>query len=73
MVWVEIKSIIFKGQGESMAKQHKEVKEIVEISMLRRITGYLVSDIKFWNSAKKAELEDRVKHVGNGKNGLQNE
>lgn len=56
-----------------MAKQQKEViderKEVVEISMLRRITGYLVSDIRFWNSAKKAELDDRVKHVGSGNYG----
>ena len=47
-----------------MAKEQKEVKQVVEVSMLRRITGYLVSDIRFWNSAKKAELNDRVKHVG---------
>ena len=62
-----------------MGRKQKEVnderKEIVEVSMLRRITGYLVSDIRFWNSAKKAELTDRVKHVGvdDGKNGLQKE
>lgn len=60
-----------------MAKQQKEViderKEVVEISMLRRITGYLVSDIRFWNSAKKAELEDRVKHVGGVPNGTDRE
>ena len=41
-----------------------EAKEIVNIEQLRRIPGYLVSDVKFWNSAKKAELEDRVKHGG---------
>ena len=29
---------------------------------IRRITGYLVSTIDKWNSAKKAELKDRVKH-----------
>lgn len=58
-----------------MVKEQKEVKQVVEVSMLRRITGYLVSDIRFWNSAKKAELNDRVKHVGvdDGKNGLQKE
>lgn len=43
-------------------------KEIVEVVRIRRITGYLVSDIKFWNGAKKAELKDRVKHVGGNKN-----
>ena len=44
-----------------MEKIHKEE---VKIQQLRRITGYLVSDVKFWNEAKRAELEDRVKHAG---------
>lgn len=30
---------------------------------LRRITGYLTSDLKFWNNAKQAEERDRVKHI----------
>lgn len=38
-------------------------REVVEVVRLRRITGYLVSDIKFWNNAKKSELKDRVKHI----------
>lgn len=38
-------------------------KTVVGVERLRRITGYLVSDIKFWNSAKRAELKDRVKHA----------
>lgn len=29
----------------------------------RRITGYLVGDMTRWNSAKKAEEKDRVKHT----------
>ena len=29
---------------------------------LRRIIGYLVSDVSRWNTGKKAELSDRVKH-----------
>ncbi len=29
---------------------------------LRRITGYLTSDLKFWNDAKRAEESERVKH-----------
>lgn len=41
-----------------------ERKEVINVQQLRRITGYLVSDVKFWNEAKRAELEDRVKHVG---------
>ena len=35
----------------------------VPFHRLRRITGYLVSDISRWNTGKKAELEDRVKHI----------
>lgn len=32
------------------------------ISRIRRITGYLTGDLDCWNSAKKAEEKDRVKH-----------
>lgn len=30
---------------------------------IRRITGYLVGSMATWNSAKKAEERDRVKHT----------
>lgn len=30
---------------------------------LRRITGFLTVDISKWNTAKKAELKDRVTHT----------
>lgn len=33
-----------------------------QISRLRRITGYLTGSLESWNSAKKAEEQDRVKH-----------
>ena len=33
-----------------------------DISRIRRITGYLVGDLDSWNSAKRAEEADRVKH-----------
>lgn len=32
------------------------------IQRIRRITGYLVGDTNRWNSAKKQELDERVKH-----------
>ena len=32
------------------------------ISRVRRITGYLTGDLDSWNSAKKAEEKDRIKH-----------
>jgi len=31
---------------------------------LRRITGYLTSDLHSWNDSKRAEERDRVKHDG---------
>ncbi|MEE3417917.1 MAG: anaerobic ribonucleoside-triphosphate reductase [Methanosphaera sp.] len=30
---------------------------------IRRITGYIVGDMKYWNNAKKSECMDRVKHA----------
>jgi hypothetical protein len=32
----------------------------------RRITGYLVQDLSFWNKAKLAELNDRTTHMKGG-------
>lgn len=32
------------------------------ITRMRRITGYLTGDLSSWNSAKRAEEKDRVKH-----------
>ncbi|GEM03144.1 ribonucleoside-triphosphate reductase [Halolactibacillus miurensis] len=35
-----------------------------KIERIRRITGYLVGDMKKWNSAKRREESERVKHQG---------
>ena len=35
----------------------------VGFERLRRITGYLVGSLNTWNSAKRAEERDRVKHA----------
>ena len=35
----------------------------VEFQRLRRITGYITGDLKTWNSAKRSEEHDRVKHA----------
>lgn len=35
----------------------------VNFERIRRITGYLVGALEYWNSAKKAEERDRVKHA----------
>ncbi len=35
----------------------------VGFDRIRRITGYLVGDINRFNDAKRAEVQDRVKHT----------
>lgn len=49
-------------------EQSKQTKpqrssENVSFERIRRITGYLVGTTDRWNNAKKAELDDRVKHT----------
>lgn len=36
----------------------------VRFHRLRRITGYLTSDLRSWNNAKQAEERERIKHAG---------
>ena len=38
------------------------VGEGVKFERIRRITGYLVGTVERFNDAKRAEVEDRVKH-----------
>ena len=33
-----------------------------DFERIRRITGYLVGTMDLWNTAKRAEEKDRVKH-----------
>ena len=35
----------------------------VKFERLRRITGYLTGSLDTWNSAKRSEERDRVKHA----------
>ena len=39
------------------------VGEGVKFERIRRITGYLVGTVDRFNNAKRAEVNDRVKHV----------
>ena len=39
------------------------VGEGVRFERTRRITGYLVGDLSRFNNAKRAEVQDRVKHL----------
>lgn len=47
---------------EKQAKSEPIIGENLGFDRIRRITGYLVSSTSRWNSAKLAELNDRVKH-----------
>ena len=40
----------------------KIVKNGMQVERIRRITGYLVGTLDRFNNAKKAEVNDRVKH-----------
>lgn len=40
-----------------------EVGKGVPFERIRRITGYLSGDLKRFNNAKRAEVNDRVKHM----------
>ena len=51
--------ISFDSEGYANLEVHKHSVPFVRI---RRVTGYLVSDLSRWNNGKKAELKDRVKH-----------
>lgn len=48
--------------------QNSVVSEVVrgkgvEFCRVRRITGYITGNINTWNTAKKHEMQDRVKHA----------
>ena len=45
-----------------------EIGKGVKFDRIRRITGYLVGTIDRFNNAKRAEVQDRVKHTA-GKDG----
>ena len=39
-----------------------EIGRGVPFHRIHRITGYLVGSLERWDNAKRAEVEDRVKH-----------
>ena len=51
--------ISFDDEGYANLEIHKHSIPFVRI---RRVTGYLVSDLSRWNNGKLSELGDRVKH-----------
>ncbi len=51
------------GNLEMVVVSEKERGLGVKFDRIRRITGYLTGDLSTWNSAKRAEEHDRVKHA----------
>lgn len=45
-----------------MEKRKRLIGQGVKFQRIRRITGYLVGTLDRFNDAKRAEVEDRVKH-----------
>ena len=50
---------------------NKKVGEGIRFERIRRITGYLVGTVDRFNDAKKAEVEDRVKHISVDNNDME--
>lgn len=50
------------GYDKPFENQCPACGEIDAVSIIKRITGYLVGTVKRWNSAKQAEQQARVKH-----------
>lgn len=55
-----IKSIDLTVDGEYVDVKYDY--DVVPFERIRRITGYLVGTVDRFNNAKRAEVEDRVKH-----------
>ena len=55
-----IKSVSFTVDGESVDTSY--TYDNVPFERIRRITGYLVGTVDRFNDAKRAEVQDRVKH-----------
>lgn len=59
-MWLSLTDVYVKPEGNDVELGY--VTEEHAFERIRRITGYLTSDLKYWNSAKKAEESERVKH-----------
>lgn len=57
----EIEELTIKLVGDEEVELQYEASSI-PFERIRRITGYLVGTLDRFNDAKKAEVEDRVKH-----------
>ena len=57
-----VKKITFTDLGNGTCDESVEWRP-VGFQRIRRITGYLVGDLSRFNDAKRAEVNDRVKHT----------
>lgn len=56
----EIKTLGIDLDGDHVNLRYELTAE--PFQRIRRITGYLVGDMRHWNNAKRAEERDRVTH-----------
>lgn len=54
--------VVAAQEENILVRADKMVGKDVPFERTRRITGYLVGDLKRFNNAKRAEERDRVKH-----------
>ena len=52
----------YKGVIDDECPMCHRHEDDIPFERIRRITGYLVGTVDRWNDAKRAELNDRVKH-----------
>lgn len=57
-----VKEIFIRRTGNPDEYGITPIFQPVPFQRIRRITGYLVGDLNRFNNAKRAEVDDRVKH-----------
>ena len=60
---IELATSSFKNDEDAKKYYDRYWKYNGIFNRLRRITGYISSDLSTWNDSKKAEEKDRIKHI----------
>ena len=60
---VELAISSFKNDEDAKKYYDRYYQYTGIFNRLRRITGYISSDLSTWNDSKKAEEKDRIKHI----------
>ena len=58
-----VKAIQVFDTGDGNVDIKYLIYETKKFERIRRITGYLTGNLDTWNNAKRAECEERVKHM----------